>query len=40
MQLIKTQDMFEMDPSIIPPNNEVGLSDGAKDVAKGVLGNS
>jgi hypothetical protein len=40
MQLIKTQDMFEMDPSIIPPSNEVGLSDGVKDVAKEVLGNS
>jgi hypothetical protein len=38
MQLIKTQDMFEMDPIIVPPSNEVGLSDGTKDVAKEVLG--
>jgi hypothetical protein len=30
--------MFEMDPSIIPLNNEVGLLDGTKDVAKEVLG--
>ncbi len=30
--------MFEMDPSIIPLNNEVGLLDGAKDVTKEVLG--
>jgi hypothetical protein len=30
--------MFEMDPSIIPPSNEVGLLDGTKDVAKEVLG--
>jgi len=40
MQLIKTWDIFEMDPFIIPPSNEVGLSDGTKDVAKEVLGNS
>jgi hypothetical protein len=39
MQLLKTEDMFEMDPSIIPPNFEVGLLDGTKDVAKEVLGN-
>jgi hypothetical protein len=32
--------MFEMDPSIIPPSNEVGLSNGTKDVVKEVLGNS
>jgi hypothetical protein len=29
-----------MDPSIIPLNNEVGLLDGVKDVAKEVLGMS
>jgi hypothetical protein len=29
-----------MDPSIIPLSIEVGLLDGAKDVAKEVLGNS
>ncbi len=38
MQLIKTEDMFEMDPSIVPPSNEVGLLDGTKDVAKEVFG--
>jgi hypothetical protein len=30
--------MFEMDPSIVPPSNEVGLLDGTKDVANKVLG--